>query len=84
MAKITFNGSFNSRLLDKREREHFHLSAQDEALELMVEKIIEERCDELENDLEFQGYQILEREYIPVAANIFNFKVKVAKRSSEN
>ena len=39
------------------------------------EKIIEERCDELDNELESSGYEIIHREYITVATSIFNYEV---------
>ncbi|MCT4641451.1 MAG: hypothetical protein N4A33_04080 [Bacteriovoracaceae bacterium] len=40
-----------------------------------LEKVIEERCDELDYNLEYQGYQIIHRDYITLSTNIYNYKV---------
>ena len=41
----------------------------------ILEKVIEERCDELDYSLEAEGHQIIHREYITVATSIFNYQV---------
>lgn len=42
---------------------------------IQLEKVIEERCDELDCYLEDQGYEIIHRDFKTVATNIYNYKV---------
>lgn len=42
---------------------------------IKLEKVIEERCDELDYHLEDQGHMILHQEYKRVATSIYNYKV---------
>ena len=40
-----------------------------------LDKVIEERCDELDNMIEDQGYEIIHRDYKIIATSIFSYKV---------
>lgn len=51
-----------------------------EAFEYFFEKVIEERCDQFEQELEDEGFTIIDREYIPLAPSIFNFKIICTKQ----
>lgn len=42
---------------------------------IKLEKVIEERCDELDYILEEEGYTILHQDYIRVATSIYNYLV---------
>lgn len=56
--------------------EKYHLT--DVGAEIFVIKlfkVIEERCDELDYQLEEEGYDILHQEYIRVATSIYNYEV---------
>lgn len=68
------------RALTDEEKEKYGVPGQ-EAFEFGLDKVIEERCDEFENELEFNGFTVLEREYVPIAASVFNFKVIAARES---
>ena len=63
------------RALNAQEKKRFNLTEDQQAFEFTLDKVIEERCDEFENELEFEGYEILETEHTPIAASIFNFRV---------
>lgn len=69
----------SKRKLANEELEKLGLSIGGDVWEFSLEKVIEERCDEFENELEFNGWEIVEREYTPIAASIFNFKVIAQK-----
>lgn len=72
------------RKLTSSEKEKYNLSQQSEAFEYFFEKVIEERCDEFENELESDGFEIIDRDYIPVATSIFNFKVVCLKKEDSD
>lgn len=40
-----------------------------------LDRVIEERCDELDYILEDHGYEILHRDYKELAINVYHYKV---------
>ncbi len=63
------------RSLSSEEKGHFGSGTSDKLYEFTLEKVIEERCDEFDDQLDLLGYEILNRDYRPIAASIFNYKV---------
>ena len=55
------------------EREQFKIKEDCYIIDLF--KVIEERCDELDNEIDEEGYEILHREYTRVATSIYNYQV---------
>lgn len=49
-----------------------------EAYEIFYSQVIEERCDQFEYEYESEGYEIIDRELIPIATSIFNFRLVIA------
>lgn len=66
-----------SRPIQQEESTTFRLPRNAVCFEL--EKVIEERCDDLDYYLEDQGYEILHREYKRVATSIYDYQVYVIK-----
>jgi hypothetical protein len=58
---------------------HFRLSSGSELYRYSIDKVIEERCDELDYILEEEGFEILDRNMIRVATSIYNYEVIVSK-----
>jgi hypothetical protein len=50
-----------------------------EAYELYYSKVIEERCDQFENEYRSEGYEIIFSDLEPVAVSIFDFKLIIAR-----
>lgn len=75
-AMITPTGK---RSLSKEEKGHYGSGPEALVYEFTLEKVIEERCDEFDDQLDLMGFEILARDYLPVAASIFNYKV-IAKK----
>lgn len=63
------------RALKSEEKQKFNLPSNSKAFEFCLDKVIEERCDEFDYYLEDNGYEIANREMIPIATSIFNYKV---------
>lgn len=55
------------------EREQFKIKEECYIIDLF--KVIEERCDELDNEIDEEGYEIIHREYTRVATSIYNYQV---------
>lgn len=47
----------------------------DQVFVIQLFKVIEERCDELDNQLDDQNYEIIHREYKRVATSIYDYEV---------
>ena len=65
--------SYIARAVSEKEIKEFGLPPETQCFEL--DKVIEERCDDLDYYLEDQGYEILHQEYIRVATSIYNYRV---------
>jgi hypothetical protein len=50
-----------------------------EAYELTFSKVIEERCDQFENEFKSEGFEIIISDLIPVAVSIFDFRLIIAR-----
>ena len=61
--------------LDIHEKKNFGIEPKHEAFKFILEKVIEERCDEFDYELEEQGFIIVDRDMISVATSIFNYHV---------
>lgn len=61
---------------DKKERK---LDLKLKITDFFLDKVIEERCDEFDYNLESDGYIILERDYETAAPSVFNYRVTVYK-----
>ena len=55
------------------EREQFKIKEECYIIDLF--KVIEERCDELDNEIDEEGYEIIHQEYTRVATSIYNYQV---------
>jgi hypothetical protein len=68
-------------MLDKKEVIHYQdypdLSeyASDTIYKITLHKVIEERCDELDYEIEDNGYEIIHRDMTRVATSIYNYDV---------
>lgn len=62
-------------ILGTEEKLKYKIPLDREAFLYEFDKIIEERCDEFEYQLEREGYTIVSQDLEPVAVSIFNFKV---------
>lgn len=71
----------HKRKLSDSEKEKIDIPSHWSAFEFGLDKVIEERCDEFEYELEEHGYEIFNRDYIRVATSIYNFRVIAAKES---
>lgn len=63
------------RLLEITEKQKYNIPLDKEAYLFEFDKIIEERCDEFDNQLEGEGYIIVFQDLEPAAVSIFNYKV---------
>ena len=61
--------------LDNNEKVKHNIPRDKEAILFELDKIIEERCDEFDYELEEQGYLIAFRDMETAAVSIFNYKV---------
>ncbi len=69
------------RLLTIKEKLALGLSAQDHVYEFMLDRVIEERCDEFDYELEEEGFEIINRDLEPIATSIFRYRVVALKGS---
>ncbi|MCO4755624.1 MAG: hypothetical protein KC478_14175 [Bacteriovoracaceae bacterium] len=65
--------------LDKQEKEKFGIPQECEAYRFILEKIIEERCDEFDYELEELGFTIADRDMKNVATSIYTYNVVAYK-----
>ena len=61
--------------LDNTEKERLGIPLEKEAVIFEFDKIIEERCDEFDFELEQLGYTVVSQDMEPAAVSIFNYKV---------
>jgi hypothetical protein len=61
--------------LDKIEMKKHSIPEDREAFLFELDKVIEERCDEFDYQLEGEGYTIVSQDMEPAAVSIFNYKV---------
>lgn len=54
---------------------HLEVELSTDIYTIQLDKVIEERCDELDYILEDNGYDIIHRDMKPVATNIFNYTI---------
>ena len=47
----------------------------------MLDRVIEERCDEFDYELEEEGFEIINRDLEPIATSIFRYRVVALKES---
>lgn len=66
--------------LDEDEKSNFEISIDKEAYLFELDKVIEERCDEFDIQLEGDGFVIVSQDLSPVAVSIFNYKVIAYKK----
>lgn len=57
----------------EEEKSKFNITEKCYVIELF--KVIEERCDELDYEIDEEGHEILHREYTRVATSIYNYQV---------
>ena len=55
--------------------EKYQLQSNTDLFMVELNKVIEERCDELDNEIDDAGYEIIHREYIRVATSIYDYLV---------
>jgi len=67
------------RKLNLKETKEFDIPKGFEAFIFSLDKVIEERCDEFDYQLEDQGYEIVHREFKRVATSIYNYEVVAYK-----
>jgi len=67
------------RNLNENEYQLYQIDSDWEAFEFYYSKVIEERCDQFEYELESEGYEVFNRDYIPIATSIYDFKLVVAR-----
>jgi hypothetical protein len=65
--------------LDDTEKLKYKIPLDRVAFLFELDKVIEERCDEFDYELEEQGYVIANRDMETAAVSIFNYKVIVFK-----
>ncbi|MFT6633790.1 MAG: hypothetical protein ACJAS4_003762 [Bacteriovoracaceae bacterium] len=65
--------------LDEDEKSKFKISLDKEAYLFELDKVIEERCDQFDYELEEDGFVIISQDLFPVAVSIFNYKVVAYK-----
>ena len=63
------------RALDNSEKQKYNISQDKKAYLFEFDKIIEERCDEFDYQLESDGYTIVFQDLEPAAVSIFNYTV---------
>ena len=63
------------KILSFDEKKYYSIDPSREAFCFYLDKVIEERCDEFDLILEDDHFEIVDREYETIAANIFNYKV---------
>jgi hypothetical protein len=64
------------RTVSDREKQELQLDwPEGESFIVELDRVIEERCDELDMILEEHGYYIFHRDYITIATSIFNYRV---------
>ena len=61
--------------LDNIEKEKRQIPSDKDAYLFELDKVIEERCDEFDNQLEAEGYSIVSQDMEPAAVSIFNYQV---------
>lgn len=66
-------------LLDDDQKKKYKIPLDKEAYLYEFDKIIEERCDEFDNQLESEGYTIVYQDLEPAAVSIFNYVVVAFK-----
>jgi hypothetical protein len=54
---------------------HLEVELSTDIYTIQLDKVIEERCDELDYILEDNGYDIIHRDMRPVATSIFNYTI---------
>ena len=67
------------RELDELEKEKLGFTSNESIFEYILEKVIEERCDEFDYHLEESGFEIISRDFKRVATSIYNYKVIIHK-----
>ena len=68
--------------LDKDEKLELEIPLDKEAFLFELDKVIEERCDQFDNELEDNGYVIVSQDLSPAAVSIFNYKVVAYRNNS--
>lgn len=61
--------------LDEAEKLKLNISPEKEAYLFELDKVIEERCDQFDIELEEDGFVIVSQDLFPAAVSIFNYKV---------
>jgi hypothetical protein len=67
--------------LDEDEKSKFKIPLDKEAYLFELDKVIEERCDQFDYELEEDDFVIVSQDLIPVAVSIFNYKVVAYKNN---
>jgi hypothetical protein len=62
-------------LLDEDEKKKHGIAVSSQAFLFELDKVIEERCDEFDIELEQDGFTIISQDLDPAAVSIFNYKV---------
>ena len=64
------------RLLTNEERDELEVQLPEGEVQIIeLDRVIEERCDELDTILEDQGYEILHRDYKTLSTNVYHYWV---------
>lgn len=67
--------------LDDDEKSKLKIPDGTEAYLFELDKVIEERCDQLDYELEDDGFVIVSQDLTPAAVSIFNYKVVAYKNN---
>ena len=74
----------NKQALTEQQYKEYSIDPSWEAYELTYSKVIEERCDQFENEYQSEGFEIIFSDLIPVATSIFDFRLIIARESNES
>jgi len=61
--------------VEEQELKEMNLETYDNVFKIKLEKVIEERCDELDHEIESCNFEIIHRELKRVATSIYNYDV---------
>ncbi|MBC77161.1 MAG: hypothetical protein CME64_14210 [Halobacteriovoraceae bacterium] len=68
------------RLLTDSEKKAIGVENEDSAYEFILDRVIEERCDEFDYELEDEAYTIIKKDMEPIATSIFKYTVIASKK----
>lgn len=69
--------------LDEDEKSKLDIPLEMKAYLFELDKVIEERCDQFDYELEEDGYTLVSQDLSPVAASIFSYRVVAYRNLNE-